>query len=176
MAWTKVEEKAVIDAGKLQERKFWPTVRASIPWGELARFTAVGFANTGIDLVVFYLLMALVPPLFNPWVAGAESVAGWMAGTAVGHRLHSRLTFQRALPLWGYYPVALLGMAVQGAVTALLTANFGQWGAMVGKPAGIIMASGLTYLGYRWLALRRSCSLYQTENAGSNLEGFSSKA
>lgn len=181
-----VEEMTVIHAWKPRQGECRPTGPTRMPWRELARFTAVGCANTGVDLVVFYMLAALVPPHFNPLLAGAESVAGWMAGTVVGRRLHSRVTFRRLLPAWGYYPVACLGMALQGTITALFTADFGQWGTMLGKPVGILMASGLTYLGYRgiaqgldWVSVRPvqwSRLLYQTEKAGSNREGFSSKA
>jgi len=122
--------------------------------GRLLRFIGVGSFNTGVDLTLYFLLISLFPPHHQWWLAAAESFASWSMTSLLSRRLHSRITFGRNLQPTGFYAITLLGILVQVGMSALLSHMAGSVGAFMGKLGGIIIAAGITYTGYLWLAQR----------------------
>ncbi len=119
---------------------------------QLLRFGLTGLINTLVDLAIYWGLIQLWPPYFNGLQSGFESLVAWVGASLVGYNLHSRYTFGKQLSRFGFYLVTGIGVAVQVSVTGWMTHMFGTEGGLVGKIAGIVLASVLTYSGYRVLA------------------------
>ncbi|MHB1630238.1 MAG: GtrA family protein, partial [Bacilli bacterium] len=120
------------------------------------RFTLVGGLNTTVDLSIFVLLMTIAPPGRNGLQASAFAVVGWGVASLVGYFLHTRFTFRRRIHTVGFYMFSLLGVLIQAVCVGLATEFLGTVGALAGKLLGILLASGLTYMGFRWLVHRAS--------------------
>lgn len=138
--------KAVADLAKL---------RLSSSRGELARlgrFALVGGLNTAVDVAVFLLLVVLRPPGNDGVLASAYAVVGWSMGSMIGYLLHTRFTFRRTMHALGFYAISLLGLAIQTACVGVTAQTFGTGGALAGKLIGVLLAAGVTYVGFRWVA------------------------
>jgi putative flippase GtrA len=121
-------------------------------WWRLLRFALVGGLNTAIDVAVFLLLDWLHPTGHLWWLGGLYSALGWLCASLAGWQMHSRFTFRAKLNLFGFYAVTLGTFSLQYALAAVATLIWGNSGALGGKAAAIILTSGLSYLGYRYLA------------------------
>ncbi len=119
---------------------------------QLLRFGLTGLVNTLVDLGIYWGLIQLWPPDFNGLQSGFESLLAWMGASFIGYKLHSRYTFRRHLSRPGFYLVTGIGVAVQASVTGWLTHILGTEGGLIGKLAGIVLASLITYGGYRIVA------------------------
>ncbi|PSR36765.1 MAG: glycosyl transferase family 2 [Sulfobacillus thermosulfidooxidans] len=129
---------------------------------QLLRFGVVGSLNTGVDIAVFWMFMSIWPPFHNGFLAALESLGAWIVASICGYILHSRVSFRTPLPAFGFYVVTSLGVAVQMTLSGLSSHVLGNTGALLGKVAGIAVASMVTYTGYHILA-RRSHSLLGVE-------------
>jgi len=65
-----------------------------------------------------------------------------------------RFTFRRMLHPVGFYVFSLAGLGIQTASVSVATHLAGTGGAISGKLAGVLLASGVTYGGFRWLSRR----------------------
>ncbi|MCL4496018.1 MAG: bifunctional glycosyltransferase family 2/GtrA family protein [Firmicutes bacterium] len=119
---------------------------------QVLRFGLTGFINTLVDVALFWGLIRMWPPHFSAWQAALESLTAWAGASLVGYILHSRYTFRRRLSHSGFYLVTGIGVAVQMTLTGWMTHMLGTEGGLIGKLAGIALASLITYAGYRFLA------------------------
>ena len=120
----------------------------------VARFAVVGGLNTSIDLAVFFALVAIHPPGRDALLASVFTAIGWTSASLVGYFLHTRFTFRRMLHPVGFYVFSLAGLGIQTASVSVATHLAGTGGAISGKLAGVLLASGVTYGGFRWLSRR----------------------
>lgn len=122
----------------------------------LVKFTMVGGLNTFVDISIFLSLMLAAPPGRNVFQASGYAVIAWVFASIVGYFLHTRFTFRRMIHTVGFYTFSALGVMIQVSCVGIATHFLGTIGAIVGKLVGVILASGLTYIGFRWLADRVS--------------------
>jgi len=119
---------------------------------QFARYAAVGAVGT---LVHYAVLVALVQPrAADPVVA---STIGFGGGAVVNYLLNYYLTFRSRAPhreaLAKFMTVALLGLAVNGAVMALLAGALALHYLVAQVVAtGVVLASG--FLANRWWTFR----------------------
>lgn len=120
--------------------------------GEVARFGLVGITNSLVDLAAYWSLVRLWSPGHNGYQAGFESLLAWIVASLVGYTMHSRFTFHRRLPRAGFYLVTGFGVSIQVVTTGVVTSLGGPHLAVIGKTLGILLASLVTYSGYRLIA------------------------
>lgn len=119
---------------------------------ELIKFSSVGAINTTVDVTVFWVLLHLWSPGHSGVVAAFESFIAWGVASLGGYFMHSRFTFRTRLPVVGFYGVTAIGVAIQMFLSGFGTVHFGHGGALVGKIVGVVIATGITFTGYRLLA------------------------
>lgn len=134
----------------------WQTLRRDRngEFQQVARFGLVGLVNTLVDIAAYWGLVHLWSPHRNGVQGGLEALIAWLIASLVGYALHSRFTFRRHLSRSGFYVVTGLGVTIQVITTGLVTQWFGASESIIGKLLGILMASMVTYAGYRYIARR----------------------
>ena len=115
---------------------------------KVARFLAVGVANTVIDLMVFAAVLALGA---RPLLA---NVLAWSVAVAFSYLANSRWSFERDTGLSETHSVlrfvslgALISLGVSSIVLAGLAGFIGVWPA---KILGILIAAILNFIAARW--------------------------
>lgn len=115
---------------------------------KVARFLAVGVANTVIDLIVFAALLALGA---SPLIANGLA---WSVAVIFSYLANSRWSFERDRGLSETRSAlrfvslgALISLGVSSAVIAGLAGFIGVWPA---KILGIVIAAILNFIAARW--------------------------
>lgn len=132
---------------------------------QLIRFSLVGLFNTLVNFSLFYILVRILPPGFNGFIASGYSLLSWTVSSVFGYFLHSRFTFRRVIPALGFYVVSIAGVVIQAGFSALAATALGTSGSVIGTALGITLGSGVSYVGYRWLARKENSGLLREKRS-----------